>query len=97
MSEPVRFRKKPVEITAIRFDGTNHAEVAAFTTHCCFHPVEPADRTDDPDIVACVWDYLHGTWVGVKAGHWIVRGIRGEFYPIADDVLAETYEAVGDD
>lgn len=92
MSEPRRFRKKPIEITAIRFDGTNHIDIAAFTEGGAFHPISPADRGDDPDIVACVWDYLHGTWVGVKAGHWIVRGSCGEFYPITDDVLAETYE-----
>jgi hypothetical protein len=35
---------------------------------------------------------LHTTWVGVKTGQWIVRGVKGEFYPIAEDVLAETYE-----
>lgn len=90
---PQTFRKRPVEIRAIRFDGANHAEVEAFAPGC-FEAVAPEDRVEDPEIVAQVWDRLHGTWVGVKVGHWVVEGVRGEFYPIDPDVLAETYEAV---
>lgn len=92
-----RFRKRPAEISAVHFDGTNYDEVSAFTTPGCFHPVEPADREDDPDIVACVWDHLHSSWIGVKVGHWVVRGVAGEFYPITNEVLVETYDEVGDD
>lgn len=92
-NEPGRFRKRPIEIYAIQFDGTNHVAISAFAPGC-FEAVNPEDRGDDPDITAQVWDYLHGTWVGVKDGQWIAQGIRGEFYPIADDVMGETYEAV---
>lgn len=93
---PTRFCKRPIEIYAIRFDGTNHAAVSAFAPGC-FETVNPEDRGDDPDITAQIWDYLHGTWVGVKDGQWIAQGVRGEFYPIADDVMGETYEVVGND
>lgn len=89
-----RFRKRPVEIEAIQFDGTNHGDIEAFTNGL-FREVAPEDRGDDPEIVAEVYDKLHSTWVGVKVGNWITKGIRGEHYPIADDVLADTYEAVG--
>lgn len=92
---PRRFRKRPIEIEAIRFDGTNHDAVATFTGGR-FWPVDPQDRGDNPDIVAQVYDVLHSTWVGVKVGQWVAKGVRGEFHPIDDDVLAETYEAVGD-
>lgn len=44
------------------------------------------------DIVAAVYDYLHDTWVGVKKGQWIIRGVSGEYYPCDEDVLAETYD-----
>lgn len=96
MTEPTRFRKRPIEIEAIRFDGTNHDDIHTFTEGR-FWAVDPRDRGDDPDIVAQVFDVLHSTWVGVKVGNWIARGIRGEFYPIDDGVLADTYEAVGND
>ena len=43
---------------------------------------------------AVVWDDLHGTWVNVSTGDWIIKGVQGEFYPCRDDVFRETYEAV---
>jgi hypothetical protein len=43
-----------------------------------------------------VYDELHSTWVGMYTGQWIIKGVKGEFYPINEEVLAETYEPVGD-
>lgn len=93
MTGPKRFRKKPVEVEAIQFDGSNFLAVETFTSGR-FHDVLPEDRLDDPDITAEVWDELHSTWVGVKDGQWIIRGVQGEFYPCDADVFAATYEAV---
>lgn len=90
-----RFRKKPVVIEAVLFDGANHAEVSAFTEGN-FCAVDPEDRGDDPEVTANVFDILHSTWVGVKDGQWVIRGVRGEFYPCDPDVLAETYEPCED-
>lgn len=39
-----------------------------------------------------VFDYLHNTWVEFKRGDWIIKGVRGEFYPVEESVFAETYE-----
>lgn len=91
MSGPQRFRKKPVEIEAVQFDGSNFGEVHMLCEK--FYAVDPEDRGDDPEIVAEVFDRLHSTWVGVKVGQWIIRGIQGEFYPCDPDVFAATYEA----
>jgi hypothetical protein len=30
----------------------------------------------------------------VSKGDWVIRGIRGEFYPIKNDIFKETYERV---
>jgi hypothetical protein len=27
-------------------------------------------------------------------GDWIIKGVKGEFYPIKDDIFRQTYEAV---
>lgn len=94
MTTPTRFRKLPIEISAIQWTGGNEAQVIAFTGPTYFHAVDPEDRIEDADITASVFDELHSTWVGVYTGHWVVRGIRGEFYPIDDSVLAESYEPV---
>ena len=34
---------------------------------------------------------LEGTMRG-KPGDWLLRGIRGELYPCADDIFRESYE-----
>lgn len=93
MSTPTKFRKKPVEIEAVQWTGHNADEVEAFAPGKWW-TVEPEDAVEDPDITAEVYDELHSTWVGMKTGQWVIRGVKGEFYPIAEDVLAETYERV---
>lgn len=93
----MRYRKKPVEVEAVQFTGDNWNEVAALTGGREFAEVHPEDWRDDPDIVAEVYDKLHSTWVGVKVGQWIIRGVQGEFYPCDPDVFEATYEAVTDE
>lgn len=88
-----RFRKLPVEIEAICWTGDNEAELVEFTGRQ-FQALDPEDRSDDPEATGSVFDVLHSTWVLVKPGQWVIRGVKGEFYPIDPDVLAETYEPV---
>lgn len=92
-----RWRKKPVEVEAIQWTGENLADVQAFTGSALFGAVAPEDRSEDPDMTAEVFDKLHSTWVHVYDGQWIIKGIQGEFYPIAADVLAATYDPAGTD
>jgi hypothetical protein len=88
-----RFRKRPVEVEAIRWTGDNDTELIAFTGNR-FAVVAPEDRGDDPDYTAEVFDILHSTWIGVYTRHWIVKGIKGECYPCDDSVFHSTYEEV---
>lgn len=92
MSTPQRFRKRPVVIDAVQFNGTNYEAVQALTGRSQFAMVDPEDRGDDPSIVAEVFDTLHSTWVGVHVDDWIIRGIQGEHYPCKPDVFEETYD-----
>lgn len=78
-------------IEAIRYTGDNGVEVEEFAP-AKFNEVDPEDRTDDPAIVAEVWDKYHSTWIGVKVGQWIIRGTQGEFYPCDDETFQEIYE-----
>lgn len=86
------FRKKPVEVSAIQFLGDNFAEVEVLTGRMQFRPVSEEDREDDRGVIAEVFDVLHSTWVGVKKDQWIIRGVKGEFYPCDPSVFAATYE-----
>ena len=92
-----RYRKLPIEVDTIQWTGSNEAEVQTFTGGAShFYALDAEDRegSDDPEATAAVFDELHSTWVLVYTGQHIVRGVKGEFYPIAEDVLAETYERV---
>lgn len=88
-----RFRTKVVEIEAMQFTGENHKELLEWTGGN-FYGVAPEDRGDDPEITAEVYDILHSTWIGVKTGQWIVRGVKGEYYPCDDETFHWKYEEV---
>lgn len=93
MSAPTRFRKKPVEVEAVQWTGHNTADLVDFTDGR-FLPISPTDYTGVDRITARVYDELHSTWVGLRSGQWVIKGVQGEFYPIDETVLAETYEQV---
>ena len=92
---PARWRKRPVVVEAIQWTGANLAEVLEFCGGGYFGVVAPEDRAEDPDMTAEVYDKLHGTWVHVYDGQWVIRGVKSELYPCAADVFAGTYEPAG--
>lgn len=83
-----RYITKQFEVDAVRFVGSidNSLELSKFTEGN-FHLVDN-DITRDAE----VYDYLHDTWVGVTKGQWIIRGMKGEFYPCDDEVFTSKYE-----
>lgn len=94
MNTPRTYVKKPVAVRAMQWDGDNTDAVERFT-HGGFKAIPLEERTEKQranDVYALVWDYLHSTWVGVKANQWIIEGVLGEFYPCDDDVFSDTYE-----
>lgn len=89
-----RFRKKPVVVEAVPWTGENAAEVKAFVgvrDNGESRFLLPAEITG-AWTEAHVYDELHETWVTVFVGQWVIRGIKGEFYPCAADVFEATYE-----
>lgn len=80
----MKFRKKPVVIEAIRFTGRNDSEVLAF----CPGARDPIDTK--PSLIIPT---LEGEML-VSVGDWIIRGVKGEFYPCKPDIFEATYEYV---
>lgn len=85
----MKFRKKPIEIEAVRWDGTAHAlvEIAKLCGTQMHKMVMNADHT---------WfeiDTLEGK-MRASLGDWIIKGIAGEFYPCKPDIFEATYEPV---
>lgn len=98
MSTPiVRRRKRAIEVDTIQWLGDNEADVQAFAGGAAFFFAlddEDRENSDDPEATAAVFDCLHSTWILVYTGQHIVRGVKRELYPIAEDVLVETYDVV---
>lgn len=77
------YQTKPVKKQAIQWTGTNHAEVYAF--------VPKHLRNEEPDglhILTLEGDHL------ASVGDYIVKGLKGEFYPCKPDVFGMTYDEV---
>ncbi|WP_331763097.1 hypothetical protein OG571_47205 (plasmid) [Streptomyces sp. NBC_01369] len=82
-----RYRKKPVEIEAVRWtEDEPMCKLVDFANGLV--------KLDDVDQEFTVYDRLHDTWVKFEYGDWILKGIQGEFYPCRNDVFESTYEAV---
>jgi hypothetical protein len=84
----MKFRKKPVVIDAVQWDG--RADTA---------------NTFLGERFGIDWEYAGALTEGLAlmiptlegrmrcdVGDWIIRGIKGEFYPCKADIFALTYE-----
>ena len=78
-----KFRKKPVVIDAVLWTGENLKEVSDFFGWRNFS-YEP--RT------GLQIHTLEGT-MDASIGDYIIKGVKGEFYPCKPDIFAATYEA----
>lgn len=80
----MKYRKKPVIIEAIQFTGHNDKECLNF----CSSARDPIDTKPNLIIKTLEGDML------CSVGDYIIRGIKGEFYPCKPDIFEETYEKV---
>lgn len=87
------YRKKPVLIDAMLYTGNNGSELSAWSNRAVIEsPVlEPSE--DNPTGAYLQIKTREGTMIGI-VGDWIIRGIKGEFYPCKPDIFEATYEAV---
>lgn len=92
----MRFRKRPVEVEAIRFSSTADGieRLKAFCGDSLGRVLQWQDMPAEAEI--CTLE--DGSNMRVKhvatEGDWIIRGVKGEFYPCRNDIFEATYEAV---
>lgn len=79
-----KYRKKPVIIDAVLFDGINSADIHEF---CGDNVREPVGET------YLEIETLEGT-MKANPGDYIIKGVNGEFYPCKPDIFEKTYEKV---
>jgi hypothetical protein len=85
------YRKKPVVIEAVQWDGTVSAAKA--TIDWILAHGGTASYHDHPSALSI--NTLEGTMTAMP-GDWIIKGVQGEFYPCKPDIFAATYEPVAD-
>jgi hypothetical protein len=85
-----KFRKKPVVISAFQFDGTPQGAVELFEAF----DIPGGKFVPDADFTtgSISIPTLEGL-MRANGNDWIIRGVKGEFYPCKPDIFAATYEA----
>ena len=81
----MKFRTKPEVIEAVRFSGSNYADLFNWF----LYTVRGAHSHGESVFIPT----LEGT-MRIDKDDWIIRGVKGEFYPIKDEIFRETYEPV---
>ena len=81
----MKFRKKPVVIEAIQYTGTeeSYKEICDFVGG-------KLDVRRDRIILIPTLESPHEA----SPDDWIIKGVKGEFYPCKPDIFKETYEMV---
>ena len=82
----MKYRKKPVEIEAIQLTRENACEVLTF----CNSSGDIVASNDDGTVSIKT---LEGTMIA-NIGDYIIKGVKGEFYPCKPDIFEATYDLV---
>lgn len=77
----MKYVKRPTVVEAIQFDGYNAEEIKFFCGDNCI--IGFFDRV--------VIKTLEGNMTA-NIGDYIIKGIKGEFYPCKPDIFEETYD-----
>lgn len=96
-----RYRKRPVEVEAMQFDGTLESASAIATWA---NADDAAGLMEDPTLTYLTSDALPGAafdmvvWTAhgdaaVNKGDWVIRG-ESDFYPCKPDAFDKLYEKV---
>jgi hypothetical protein len=88
-----KFRKKPVVIEAVCWTGQNLDEVMVFCQGDA--TLELTVRGSSELVIATLEDGRDAEAKHIASrGDWIIKGVKGEFYPCKPDIFDATYEPV---
>ena len=87
-----KYRKKPVIVDAVQFIESNQEVTNKIFSLGIDDKLSSIISNSDGSFTFSV-ETLEGRMTGHK-GDWIVKGVRGEFYIVKDDIFKETYEKV---
>ncbi len=90
----MKYRKKPVVIDAVQFNGRNVGEIEVFIGKKLKTRVF-SDAAYEAGVAAPLFEIDIETLEGVMTAtpnDYIIKGVKGEFYPCKPDVFEQTYE-----
>lgn len=88
-----KFRKKPVVIEAIQWNGDAHSTlmIEQFVGQSLSLKENPNGTVADRYFLMIpTLESPHEA----NAGDWIIKGVKGEFYPCKPDIFEATYDLV---
>ena len=83
-----KYKTKPCEIEAIKWDGNNFKEIDEFTNHKATMQLMYSSRSYELVIATLEGDMM------ASVGDFIIKGLRRECYPCKPDVIHKKYEEV---
>jgi hypothetical protein len=84
----MKYRKKPVVVDAVKFTGKNSAEIHRWMGVKSVDGEEPSSNSKGMFI-----ETKEGV-MKASVGDFIIKGIKGEFYPCKPDIFHQTYERI---
>ena len=97
----MKYQKKPVVIEAVQYTGGEQNTVALIDwikgvdSSTVYHLVAPQIMREVEAAGGISIKTIEGTMIA-QQGDWIIKGIKGEFYPCKPDIFAATYDSVAE-
>ena len=88
-----KFFKKPVVIEAIQFTTNNEPNDVEMTRIVDWINAESDMKISSHNGTSIFINTLEGE-MRAECGDWIIKGVKGEFYPCKPDVFEKTYDVV---
>jgi len=99
----VKVRKRPVEVEAMLWDGTEEGSIPIIHWAGTFGTVITYEEDIDPDGGEDGEGRYLGTfhltirtmegWMVARPGYWIIKGVENEFYGCEPKIFDKTYES----
>lgn len=71
----------------MHWTGGNFHEITAFV---------PEDKLSEHSPLLTVYNDLEHHWMPATAGHWIIKGVKRDYYSCDPEVFEQTYEPAAD-
>lgn len=91
----MRYRRKPVEVQAIQWDGTQEsADLIALIAADSFEILD-TQWNNDPDATAiCRSAWQSKNWVPMCTGDYVILDNEGYLFPLHQALFHDTYEVI---